>query len=158
MDLSHPDATRLLADLLAADAAVQFTVTGASMRPFLRSGETVILRRIPPGQVRLGDLVLTEQAGPSGRRLLLHRVTGIRRRPGQPALIRTHGDALWAPDAAVTESQVLGRVCAVWRGPAAGQPVSLDTRGQRLRATLLALRQEIRWRSALAWAALRRRR
>lgn len=157
MDLSHPDAVRLLADLLARDAAVRFTVTGASMRPFLRGGETVLLRRAPAGGIRLGDLLLTERAEAAGRRLLLHRVTGIRRRPGLPALIQTHGDALWAPDEPVAEDQVLGRVCEVLAGPAPGRAVSLETRGQRLRGLALALHRKVRWQGALAWAALRHR-
>jgi signal peptidase len=139
MNLADPVATSILVELLATGRAAQFVVTGASMRPFLRGGETIVVRRTSPDQIRLGDLLLYRRETAGAGQLLLHRVVAVRRRPGLPALIQTHGDALWAPDEPVAEAQVLGRVCAVQRGPAPGRLVSLDTPGERLRAVGLAL-------------------
>jgi signal peptidase I len=141
MDLAQPEALDLLTHLLSRNTAVRFTVTGDSMRPFLAGGETVLLRRVLPAEIRRGDLLLCRQAGQAGGRLLLHRVVRIRRRTGLPALIQTQGDALRTPDAPVPESQVVGRVSAVARTRAPAEMLSLDTRIQRLRNLTVALRQ-----------------
>ena len=161
MDLSHPEGIRLLADLLAGGAAVRFTVTGDSMRPFLRGGETVELRPVPPGRIRLGDLLLFcpvehEGAHEEGARLMLHRVIRIRRGAGRPALIQTQGDALWAPDAPVEVERVLARVCAVERASSDGSNRRSDLGGFPWQAVgrLVVLRQVVCWRArrAFAWA------
>jgi signal peptidase I len=145
MDLAQPEATELLVDLLAMGATARFTVTGGSMRPFLRSGETVELRTVRPSDIRRGDIVLCRRPGEQGRGLLLHRVVAIRRRAGLPSLIQTQGDALWAPDEPVAERDVLGRVCAVTGSRPAAR--SLDRPGPRLRGLLIALRLSARWRA-----------
>lgn len=146
MDLTHPDAADLLRDLLSTDRTVQFVVTGDSMRPFLRGGETVVVRRVSAEQIGLGDLLLCRQKTSGQDRLLLHRAVAIYRHPGRPVLIQTHGDALWAPDAPVAEDQILGRVCAILREPATGRPLSLETPGERLRALGMALWLRTLWR------------
>jgi len=168
MDLSNPDGIRLLAELLAGGAAVRFTVTGASMRPFLAGGETVELRPVPPDRIRPGDLVLFRPSRPEaaytpvgvlpaeGPQLMLHRVIRIRRGAGLPALIQTQGDALWAPDDPVEEEQVLARVCAVERAGSDGSSRWSDLGGFPWQAVgrLVVLRQGICWRArrAFAWA------
>jgi hypothetical protein len=156
MDLANPLALGLLVDLLAGQGSACFTVTGDSMRPFLAGSETVTLRRVRPAAIRWGDLLLCRQAEQAGGQLLLHRVVAVQRRRGLPALIQTQGDALWTPDEPVTESQVLGRVFAVLGAQGDAQPLRLDSRGQRLRALLIALRQRALWRVRPAYAGLRR--
>jgi signal peptidase I len=156
MDLAHPAALSLLTDLLAGDAATRFTVTGASMRPFLAGGESVILRRVRPGEIRHGDLLLFRQSERAGGRLLLHRVVVIRRRSGLPATIRTQGDALWTPDEPVAEDQVLGRVCAVEDRAPGAEPLDLEARSQRVRALLIVSRQRALRRVRQARAAFGR--
>ncbi|MCX7670613.1 MAG: hypothetical protein N2439_11145 [Anaerolineae bacterium] len=145
MNLVASPTVELLRELLADGKTVQFVVTGRSMRPFLRGGETVIVRRVAVAQVRPGDLLLCRQNVSGTERWLLHRVVAIYRHPGGPTLIQTHGDALLAPDTPVGEDQVLGRVCAVQRGPAPGRAVNLEAPGERLRAVGIALWLKGRW-------------
>jgi signal peptidase I len=154
LDLNHPAALSLLTDLLAGEVSIRLIVTGRSMRPFLRGGEAVLLRRVRTAEIRRGDLLLFRQ---NSGGLLLHRVVAIRRRPGLQALIQTQGDALWAPDEPVIESQVLGRVSAVLDGTTGAHLLRLDAPAQRQRALLLAVRKRARWRLRVARAALRGR-
>jgi len=154
MDLAYPDASLLLADLLARDAEVRFAVTGQSMRPFLSGGETVIVRVVRPAEIRRGDLLLLRQTEHQGGRLLLHRVVGIRRRKGLPTWIQTQGDALCAPDEAVAETQVLGRVSTVSTGAPVAAPRSLDSKRERIRAFWIAVCQRVLWRFRAASARL----
>jgi signal peptidase I len=154
MDLAHPRALLLLTDLLARDAEVRFAVTGQSMRPFLSGGETVIVRVVRSAEIRRGDLLLLRQTEHRGGRLLLHRVVGVRRRKGLPTWFQTQGDALCAPDEAVAEAHVLGRVSAVSTGAPGAELISLDSRRQRIRASWIALRQRALWRSRVSWARL----
>jgi signal peptidase I len=151
MDLAQPEALDLLADLPANGAAVRVVVTGDSMRPFLRGGETVTLQRVNPAEIRCGDLALCQHAG---GRLLLHRVVRIRRRDDGTVRIETQGDALRTPDEPVPESQVLGRGSEVARTRRSAELISLDTRWQRRRGLLVTLRQGTLWSSALARARL----
>jgi signal peptidase I len=155
MDLAHPGALALLQDLLAGKVMAQFTVTGQSMRPFLVGGESVLLRRVALGEIRRGDLLLFRQGEQGGGRLLLHRVVSIRRR-GQPALIQTQGDALWAPDEPVGGDQVLGRVCVILPDAPGAPPLRLDTPSQRARAQWIALRQRTLWNARRARSRLSR--
>jgi signal peptidase I len=151
MDLAHPEALDLLADLLANGAAVRFVVTGDSMRPFLCGGETVTLRRVNPAEIRCGNLVLCRQ---TGGKLLLHRVVRILRGRGLPVRIETQGDALWTPDEPVTSEQVLGRVAAIERD---GAFVDLTATRWRIYGRCIAAFQRLRRRAQPARAFVRRR-
>jgi signal peptidase I len=150
MDLAQPEALDRLADLLANGAAVRVVVTGDSMRPFLRGGETVTLRRVNPAAIRCGDLVLCRQT--SGK-LLLHRVVRILRGRGLPARFQTQGDALWTLDEPVTSEQALGRVAAVERD---GAFVDLTATRWLIYGCCIVVFQRLRRRAQLARSRGRR--
>jgi signal peptidase I len=104
-----------IAAKLRADGSVCFRVLGASMFPWLRSGDLVFVRSFTYEQASRGDVVLFERGG----RLFVHRViqaavagAGARQRG---ALI-TKGDALDSADEPVTRAEFLGRVIRVHRG------------------------------------------
>jgi signal peptidase I len=157
IDLAAPEATQLLADLLAADQDVRFAVTGDSMRPFLTGGDIVTLRRAHASDIRLGALLLFRRQGQDGGRLLLHRVVSIQRVRSVPTVIQTQGDALLTPDAHIVLDDVLGRVSLI-EGPLPGAtPLSLEIPSQRLRALLIAARQRVMWRARQLYAHLRLR-
>lgn len=103
-------------------------VGGASMAPFIRTGDVVTLR--PCERARLGDVV-ARLAGPD--RLLVHRVvTG-----GEPPL--TRGDSAHEPDPPLSPGELLGRVWAVERA------------GRGVRAGLGPERQVLAWLSRRGW-------
>ncbi|MGB9244903.1 MAG: signal peptidase I [Candidatus Acidiferrales bacterium] len=103
-----------IAAKLRADGSVCFRVLGASMFPWIRSGDLVFVRSFAYEQASRGDVVLFERAG----RLFVHRVIRAAAGAGgkeRGALI-TKGDALDAEDEPVTRAEFLGRVIRVHRG------------------------------------------
>ena len=104
-----------IAAKLRADGSVCFRVLGASMFPWIRSGDLVFVRSFAYEQASRGDVVLFERAD----RLFVHRViraaaagTG----GGERGALITKGDALDAEDGPVTRAEFLGRVIRVHRG------------------------------------------
>jgi hypothetical protein len=109
----------LAADVLRLFGTLRFAATGWSMLPSVWPGETLVVERVEPDQVRIGDMVL---AGRDGR-LCAHRVIAIAGDAQNPRWI-TQGDALPIPDCPVTGSELLGRVACVIR---AGKCVVVPT-------------------------------
>jgi signal peptidase I len=105
-------------------------VRGRSMRPWLRGGEVVELRRTTLAEVRRGDVVAFARGGG----LFVHRVIG-KSHAENGALLITKGDAFPDADAPVNEEELLGRVTCVAR---AGGAVSTDTLPQQALGRLLA--------------------
>jgi signal peptidase I len=104
-----------IAAKLRADGSVCFRVLGASMFPWIRSGDLVFVRRFAYEQASRGDVVLFERAD----RLFVHRV--IRAAVagaggGERGALITKGDALDAEDEPVTRAEFLGLVLRVHRG------------------------------------------
>ena len=121
----------LIADAVRTRGCAQFRVRGGSMRPWLRSGDLLLVRAESLARIRAGEVVVFARAGG----LFAHRVIGKSRRDGQPVLI-TKGDAFPEPDAPVCGEELLGRVAQVVRGPAGR--IRLDSRGQRALGKVLA--------------------
>ncbi|MFZ0412211.1 MAG: signal peptidase I [Candidatus Acidiferrales bacterium] len=82
-------------------------VLGASMFPWIRSGDLVFVSRIDFDRVRRGQVILFERAG----RLIAHRVL----RTASGAAILTKGDSLDRADAPVRREEFLGRVTRLHR-------------------------------------------
>jgi phage repressor protein C with HTH and peptisase S24 domain len=115
----------LLTGLLDEGRRVELRVTGASMRPFLRSRDLVTVR--PAATARLGDVVLIRLAD---SRLLIHRVVG--RGAGGLA---TRGDAAGSPDAGAAGARLLGRVVSIRRD---GRPRRLGLGPERVPIAILS--------------------
>jgi hypothetical protein len=105
----------LVRELVAGGGRVRLKVTGASMRPFIRSGAVVELAAIPAGGCAPGTVVLVELAG--GRHVL-HRVT--RRVAGG---VLTRGDANLDGEGPHPAERLVARVVGLVRG---GRVVPLD--------------------------------
>jgi hypothetical protein len=100
--------TTLLEQLLGEGTSVRFEVTGASMTPFIRSGDVVTLCPRSDGAVRLGDVVGVRRGQ---HRLLVHRVVG-----NAGGELSTRGDATPSGDGTVEFESVLGVVTRLERG------------------------------------------
>lgn len=105
----------LIAAKLHANGSGCFRVLGASMFPWIRSGDYVFVRRIPIEAASAGHVILYER----DRRLFVHRV--IRRVVSESTLLPstlliTKGDALDAADTPVTAAEFLGRITRIHRG------------------------------------------
>ena len=122
------------------NGSVCFRVLGASMFPWVRSGDLVFVRKCAMEQVSRGEVIVFER----GERLFVHRVLrDIKIEAGRGgdaaenlcATLRTKGDALDCEDAAVSPSEFLGRVIRVHRG---SRHIDMESMGHVLLGRLLA--------------------
>ena len=81
------------------------------MMPWLRPGDTLVVRRETPQGIIRGEIVLYARRG----RLYAHRVIRKRWEAGE-ALLVTKGDALPDADPPVSSEELLGRVTRIRRG------------------------------------------
>jgi signal peptidase I len=114
---SHQQGSRanLVVEKICTNGSVCFRVLGASMYPWIRSGDFVFVRRTAFDSASVGEVILFER----GKRLFVHRV--VRRSVEQSAgrsssLLITKGDALDGKDAPVSPAEFLGRVTRIHRG------------------------------------------
>ncbi len=113
------DFTRICEEVIAEGNKLKFLVSGGSMRPFLRSGDTVLVEPFDLSAVKAGDIVFYKTAN---GKLRVHRV--IRRpKQRQETVLLTKGDALFQADPPVLYKEVLGKVIAIERK---GRYKSLD--------------------------------
>jgi signal peptidase I len=123
-----------IAAKLRADGSVCFRVFGASMFPWIRSGDLVFVRSFAYEQALRGDVVLFERE----ERLFVHRViraaVGGARGKERGALI-TKGDALDGEDEPVMREEFLGRVIRVHRG---NQHIDMESMGRVMMGRLIA--------------------
>lgn len=121
----------LLAEQLRSGGAVSLRVFGGSMWPWLRSGDTLHVRREDAARIHAGDIVLFLRHG----RLYAHRVIRKTWRDSRAVLV-TKGDALPRADSPLTPGELLGRVLRVRR---AAHEFTLDSPGRRALGRAAAL-------------------
>jgi signal peptidase I len=103
-----------IAAKVRANGSACFRVLGASMFPWIRSGDFVFVRRSTFESASAGEVILFER----NQRLFVHRV--LRRLADESArrtrsLLITKGDALDGKDAPISEAEFLGRVTRIHR-------------------------------------------
>jgi signal peptidase I len=123
-----------IAAKIRASGSACFRVLGASMFPWIRSGDFVFVRRSDFSRASVGQVILYER----DQRLFVHRV--IRSLQNESAgrsgsCLITKGDALDGKDAPVSEAEFLGRVTRVHRGK---RHIDLDFLGRILLGHFLA--------------------
>jgi hypothetical protein len=122
----------LAAEVLRSFGTLRFAATGWSMLPSVWPGETLVVERVQPDEVHIGDLVLVGREG----RLCAHRVIGTAGDCQNPRWI-TQGDALPVPDRPVAGNELLGRVAYLVRaGKLIAVPAKLSL-GERLVARIV---------------------
>lgn len=117
LQLSAPDAARLIRDAVRAGGELWVTGSGQSMHPTVQNADLVLvspLRR----EVRRGDIVLA----PLGSRLMLHRVALL-----EEDRVVTRGDARERNDAPVAKAEIVALAIAVRRNGLA-TPLGLTIR------------------------------
>ncbi len=90
-------------EVLGKGNNLAFTAGGSSMSPFIKDGDTVVVR--PAGRIHVGDIALCKS--PEDR-LILHRVIKV-----TASGIVTRGDSCITDDAATSFESTLGRVVRV---------------------------------------------
>ena len=95
----------LAGEVLRSFGVLRFPATGHSMLPVIWPGDTLIVDRVLPDEILLGDVLVFRRADT----LCAHRVIGNRSHLSGGHWI-TRGDALPEPDSPVDASEILGRV------------------------------------------------
>jgi signal peptidase I len=101
---SQSDARSLVQSSLEKGAIVRLRINGESMRPWLRKGDMVLLRRESVSKLVPGDILTFLQNGD----LVTHRLLAVR---GDRWYLK--GDATYTLDEPITEEAILGRVEAI---------------------------------------------
>jgi hypothetical protein len=91
-------------DLARQTERLRLTVTGASMQPLLRDGDVVEVERVPPGDLRVGDIIVVRCSG----EWVTHRLLAVDEHGWH-----THGDGSRRVDIPAVAAEVAGRVVAV---------------------------------------------
>ena len=91
----------------------EFTATGASMSPFIRNKDIVVVSPWKPNKMKFGDIILystSQGAIQSPKRI--HRIMKRRVVNGK-SLLFTKGDASRSLDPPIEPNQVLGKISAI---------------------------------------------
>lgn len=107
----HRAKCELAGEVVNFFGSLRFAATGWSMLPSIWPGEMLVVERINPEQVHIGDVVLCGRDS----RLRAHRVVSIIG-SGETRRWVTQGDALSTPDPPVNADELLGRVVYLIRG------------------------------------------
>jgi signal peptidase I len=122
----------LASEVLRSFGSLRFAATGWSMLPSVWPGDTLVVERVKPDLVQVGDVVLVGRDG----RLCTHRVVSRVEGSGNPYWI-TQGDSMPTPDRPVAENELLGRVAYLIRaGRLIAVPAELSV-GKRLVAKIV---------------------
>lgn len=98
----------LASEVLRSFGELRFAATGWSMLPTIWPGDILVVERVCPDLVQVGQVVLVGRDG----RLCAHRIVS---RAGSSGYWLTRGDAMPTPDRPVTENELLGRVVYLLR-------------------------------------------
>jgi hypothetical protein len=110
----------LVAEVLHRFGEARLRVTGGSMYPIVRSGDTITVRYCHAGDLHDGDIVLLRD----GHRLFAHRLLTVRLDAGARLeradenvgrWLTTRGDAHWHRDPVRPASALIGRVVSLTR-------------------------------------------
>jgi len=107
VDPVRSNALSLIRGSLDAGSVVRLRIDGESMRPTLRLGDFVTVRRQPAEHFRIGDIIVLQRK----EDLVTHRLVAI-----QSGGWYTKGDASSSLDPLFTTDLILGRVEKIERG------------------------------------------
>ena len=129
-------------EILARDGRLVYTSVGDSMRPFVRSGEDLLVIEKPTGRLKRYDVPLYRRD--SGQ-YVLHRVLKVR--PDDYVIC---GDNRWQRETGITDRHILGVLTGIVRK---GKMISVEDpayrRKVRLWCDLFWVRAAILWMKAL---------
>ncbi len=106
----NKEITGLFEEILNRGTALRVRVTGNSMKPFLCSGETVILKKVPASLLQVGDIVFFKD---KNNFPILHRLLKKREFENKNAIFYTKGDAMILLDEPFSSDNYLGKVCVI---------------------------------------------
>ena len=111
-------------ETLEKNGFLKFKAIGASMVPYIFSGDVIIIEKIDANEVTIGDILFFESQGS----LFVHRLMRTSNTENGTYLI-TKGDSMHSHDNPIRPSQVLGKVKKIKRW---GITVNSDSRFLKL--------------------------
>jgi signal peptidase I len=124
-------------ELLERGALLRFRAHGASMHPFIKNGNILIVEPVNDSPLDVGEIVFYRR---SNNVLTAHRLIKVENSPGGTVLL-TKGDSLGFIDPPVPLAQVLGKVIQIegsskqltltgWQRRIFGRFIALSARGR----------------------------
>jgi len=133
------ESAELLAEILQSGAAVRIQVTGSSMRPIIRGGDLILIRKVSAQKLHRGDIVWFINT--DGKHMA-HRILRKQLRTGN-VYFHTKGDAQVEYDPWTPAGKILGKIYAVEkdRPNRPSKILDLETPGWQLAGRLIAYLQ-----------------
>lgn len=133
------ESAELLAEILQSGAAVRIQVTGSSMRPIIRSGDLVLIRKVSAPNLHRGDIVWFIN---TDGKYMAHRILHKQVRAGK-VYFHTKGDAQVEYDPWTPADKIVGKIYAVEKGRPnrPSRILHLETSGWQLANLLIAFFQ-----------------
>lgn len=109
-NINNLEYASLFQELLNKDIILRIKVTGESMKPFLKDGDIVIIKKACSKEINIGDLILFRN---NNGFTVLHRVISRKRNHKGKIEFTTKGDRLISSDEPIIEENVLGKVVKI---------------------------------------------
>ena len=136
-------------DILARDGRLVYTSVGDSMRPFIRSGEDLLVIEPVQGRLKKYDVPLYRR---DTGKYVLHRILQVREKDYVIC-----GDNRWRRETGITDRHILGVLTAIVRD---GKTISVDDPSYKKKVRLWCdffwLRAPIVWALSLPKRARRK--
>lgn len=137
-DITRPLSAALASELLDIGKDLRVRVTGVSMKPFLKTGDVVTIRKTPVTALRAGDIVFCRN---DAQTMSLHRLLKIQKQSSSGGMILyTKGDAVNRMDLPLGSDRCLGKAVFIERAGPDGKAalVDLESRDARMANRFLA--------------------
>ena len=102
------DYSHIAESILTENTNIKIPVTGDSMSPLLRTGDTIYVEPVKAGDLSAGDILVYKTRG----NMVAHRLVRVLRSSGR-CMFLTKGDTFSFIDSPVRESDIIGRAYAV---------------------------------------------
>jgi hypothetical protein len=134
--LPHPAfIPELAASFLREGKHARFSVTGESMRPFIRSGDIVLAIPASEAIFERGDAVFATLENGT---FMVHRIIQLATKKGTPLQLRLAGDGMLGHDHEIAADAIIGKIVAIERD---GKSIGLRNRTALIWYTLRPVRR-----------------
>jgi len=119
--IDHSDLLKLCQEILGKGSTLRFRALGGSMFPFIRPGDIITAKPIPPKNLIVGQVLFYYKDG----NFFAHRL----KEKSSNSLMITRGDNLPFNDGFITPSEVLGKIVTIERK---GKKIDMESGFMRL--------------------------
>jgi signal peptidase I len=142
LTFSTESACELVSDVVRKCGRVRLRVSGTSMVPTMRPGDTITVEKAAIREIAPGEIIVFSRSG----RLVVHRVRALIPHSIHPVdervrghRLETRGDRMRRSDPVVEDSELLGRVTQIERRGLRIQPRAQLKSSEKAMCTLLRM-------------------